>query len=113
AEELPDKQTRLMAPRALVTTAENYCDVYVRKIPVTQDEEIRPLHAKILILENDEWELRLIGSSNFTRAGLGLRTGAANLEANLAYLTRVGTPEFRRLQQVWPAADDDIDINDK
>ena len=45
----------------------------------------RSLHAKCLWLESANWTLYLMGSSNFTRAGLGLGR-AVNLEANLAYL---------------------------
>ncbi|MEE8201664.1 MAG: hypothetical protein V3R29_10905 [Candidatus Acidoferrales bacterium] len=44
----------------------------------------RPLHAKGIWLENDRWALHMIGSSNFTSAGLGL-TPHTNIEANLAY----------------------------
>src|SRR5439155_14153395 len=67
-----------------------------------QDGETRPLHAKMLILSNDEWEVWLIGSSNFTSAGYGLSEEAANLEANLAYIVQVGEAEYRKLQEVWP-----------
>ena len=44
----------------------------------------RPLHAKSLLLANPAWRALLIGSSNFTSAGLGLGR-AANIEANLCY----------------------------
>lgn len=36
------------------------------------DQEIRPLHAKCLIIESNEWVAALVGSSNHTKAGLGL-----------------------------------------
>ena len=45
----------------------------------------RPLHAKEISLRDDRWLLYMIGSSNFTSAGLGLKT-ARNLEANVAYV---------------------------
>lgn len=48
-------------------------------------EASRPLHAKIIALEDDRWIVNLVGSSNFTSAGLGLAK-ASNLEANLAYV---------------------------
>ena len=38
------------------------------------DQELRLLHAKCLLLESDDWVAALIGSSNHTRAGLGLTT---------------------------------------
>lgn len=49
-------------------------------------ETDRPLHAKAIWLEDDRWILYFIGSSNFTRAGLGLNSKACNLEANIAYI---------------------------
>lgn len=45
----------------------------------------RPLHAKGIYVKDARWSLYMIGSSNFTRAGLGLGK-ARNLEANVAYL---------------------------
>jgi len=38
------------------------------------DQELRTLHAKCLLIESDEWVAALVGSSNHTRAGLGLST---------------------------------------
>lgn len=48
-------------------------------------EENRPLHAKIVELADSRWVVRLVGSSNFTSAGLGLSEIHPNLEANIAY----------------------------
>lgn len=45
----------------------------------------RPLHLKTLWLENAEWVSQMIGSSNFTSAGLGL-SGYPNIEANILYI---------------------------
>jgi hypothetical protein len=47
-------------------------------------EENRPFHAKILELADDRWVVHLMGSSNFTSAGLGLSFNP-NLEANIVY----------------------------
>ena len=49
----------------------------------------RPLHAKCLWLENRNWSIYLMGSSNFTSAGLGLGL-VTNLEANLVYIIHQG-----------------------
>ncbi len=38
------------------------------------DQELRVLHAKCLLIESNQWVAALIGSSNHTRAGLGLAT---------------------------------------
>jgi hypothetical protein len=111
AEELPDGRTRLFAPRGLIDAARVHATAFVHRLPAKQDDEQRPLplHAKMLVLQNDEWQLMLIGSSNFTRAGLGI-AAAANLEANLAYLSRLGDPDFRALESVWPEVGDEVDL---
>lgn len=63
-----------------------------------EEQALRLLHAKVLSFSNDRWLLFLLGSSNFTSAGLGLRN-SANLEANLAYLidSRKSKKEYRQL----------------
>ncbi len=63
----------------------------------------RPLHAKSLLLENERQALYLIGSSNFTSAGLGLARNP-NLEANLAYLVNSGRDPatFKELGRCLP-----------
>jgi hypothetical protein len=64
-------------------------------------EEGRPLHAKCIWLENDRFVLHMIGSSNFTSAGLGLGK-VKNLEANLAYLVNSqATDAWKMLQNAW------------
>ena len=57
-------------------------DTILRRLEL---EQIRPLHAKGLWLENDRWALYMVGSSNFTSRGLGLAS-RSNWEANLAFL---------------------------
>ena len=66
-------------------------------------ESERPLHAKCLSFENDRSILRIIGSSNFTSAGLGLGK-TKNWEANLGYLVhRDPNPlAARALEAAWP-----------
>lgn len=54
---------------------------------------VRPLHAKSIWWDGNDWIAYLIGSSNFTRAGMGL-IPTCNVEANLLYLaSRNGAPE--------------------
>lgn len=43
----------------------------IRKLQAV-DQEVRTLHAKCLLLESDDWVAALVGSSNHTKAGLGL-----------------------------------------
>jgi hypothetical protein len=112
AEDLPEGRTRVLAPLELVRAAGELADVKVCEVPPEQVGEIRPLHAKMLSLSNDEWRLFLVGSSNFTRPGYGLNDSAANLEANLAYIARGRDDEAKALEQVWPEVGRDLDVND-
>lgn len=50
---------------------------------VRDDQELRTLHAKCLVLESDRWIASLIGSSNHTRAGMGLKGDASHREINV------------------------------
>ena len=111
---LPDGRTRIFAPRSLIDTAREASNMSVEKVLHEQDGELRPLHAKMLVLSGDEWEVWLIGSSNFTRAGYGIAEGASNLEANLAYIARVGEAGYGKLQDVWPElVADKVDLKDQ
>jgi len=47
------------------------------------DDELRRLHAKLMVFESDEWVAALIGSSNATEAGLGLHHAHGHHELNL------------------------------
>jgi|GEM_PF-6495365 len=48
-----------------------------------QDKEVRTLHAKCLLIESDAWVAALVGSSNHTKAGLGLAAGRRHREMNV------------------------------
>jgi len=58
--------------------------------------ENRPLHAKSLWLQRGARALYMLGSSNFTLAGLGLRPGH-NIELNVAYDLRDTASPFARM----------------
>lgn len=106
----PDGHTRVFASLPMVRYAATQADVFVRRVEPEQNGEIRALHAKMICLENDDCLLTLIGSSNFTRAGLGVR-GTGNFEANLVYRARAADPESRVLQKLWPEVGEDrLDI---
>lgn len=102
----PDGHTRVFAPLAMVRHCAEQADVLVRRVLPEQNGEIRDLHAKMICLESDDCMLTLIGSSNFTRAGLGVSANS-NFEANLAYRARAGDPESRILGKLWPEVGDD------
>jgi hypothetical protein len=67
----------------------------------------RPLHLKSIWLENDRWAAYLVGSSNFTSAGLGLGR-RSNIEANLLYaVSHYREPDlYRELEQAYPETED-------
>lgn len=117
SEDLLDGKLRLGIPRQIVDEAKERADVSVYEVLREQDNEVRLLHAKMLVLANEGWEMTLMGSSNFTRAGLGVDTPdqrPVNFEANLAYLTREGESEIRKLQDVWPAInDEEVDLSSR
>ncbi len=77
----------------------------------------RPLHAKAIWLEHDRRATYMIGSSNFTSAGLGLAS-RPNVEANLVYSVRrkQGKRAFGRLWASVPpmkAIAEDVEIRFK
>jgi hypothetical protein len=99
----------MYAPLSMLRSARHKCDVHVHKISAVQQEEVRELHAKMLRLENNQWQMLLAGSSNFTAAGIA---GHGNLEANLVYRVKTSDPRFRRFQAIWPdTSDEEVDLD--
>lgn len=96
---------RLAAPKSLLLTPRIYqVDVSVRMLPdFDGDKNPRPWHAKMLALSGDQYSALMIGSSNFTCAGMGVGQ-YRNAEANL--LTIADRVDYRRevaqLEGVWP-----------
>ena len=66
-----------------------------------EDSGLRPLHAKGIWLEDDRWSSYMVGSSNFTTAGLGLGRNP-NLEANLIYSFRQDGDAYRAASEAFP-----------
>jgi hypothetical protein len=107
AEDLPDgKGIMLHAPEALrkaQPTGRNDVETFFGRLIL---EDGRPLHAKCLWLQNRQWVLYQIGSSNFTTGGLGFGK-APNLEANLAYVCfKRNKRALRALVQAWLDSED-------
>lgn len=96
---------RLHAPRSVLSTARRYVeDVSVALLPaVDADKNPRIWHAKMVGFKANSYSALMIGSSNFTTAGMGVGN-ARNAEANL--LTIVDYVKFDRhegrLEAVWP-----------
>jgi hypothetical protein len=82
-EDTPRGGLLLHAPDSLLKAQprDGEAQTYFRRLKL---EDNRPLHAKCLWLQNRDWVLYQMGSSNFTAAGLGLGK-TPNLEANLVY----------------------------
>jgi len=103
-----DAVPRLLAPKGLILTPPAYqCAVSVGILPEVEDKNHRAWHAKMLELRTDKlFTALMVGSSNFTCAGLGVGSHR-NAEANL--LTTVEHADFGRevgaLRDVWPELD--------
>lgn len=69
-------------------------------VPTDSGPERRPLHAKMLTLSHPGWVAWLVGSSNFTSAGLGLSKYRRNFEANVLYFVRAdaSNPLYRSIE---------------
>ena len=93
------------APRALYDTFDAAgARVTVEMVPSEEDGECRKWHAKMIYAEEQAYVALMVGSSNFTSAGLGL-IPARNAEANLVTIVdrndRAREPGL--LKAVWPA----------
>jgi hypothetical protein len=99
---------RLAAPVALLRTPPLYqASVSIKMLPEADtDRNHRPWHAKMIALIAEQYSALMIGSSNFTSAGMGVGQNH-NAEANL--LTIVDRVAYgrdaSRLEAVWPKMD--------
>jgi len=99
------KAWRIAAPKALLTTPQRYnAKMCVEALPDKDpDKNLRPWHAKMIAFCAEEYSALMVGSSNFTSAGMGIGQ-RRNAEANL--LTIVQHEAFAReagvLEAVWP-----------
>ena len=105
---LPDGTIQIDVPSALIKSShpslEHRFSIVRERIVVDGNEVERPLHAKAIWLQRNDRALNMVGSSNFTAAGLGLHRNH-NIELNLAYLMRDGESPFGKLcEQSWPPA---------
>ena len=103
---------RLAAPKAIATTPLEYRGhVTVSTLPALDgDKNLRPWHAKMLALRGDGYTGLMIGSSNFTCAGLGAAP-YRNAEANLVTVVERAAygREAGRLESVWSQMGPDVD----
>lgn len=83
----PEGDPVVKAPKALRATATGPLRLEFREFRQPDEHEVRRLHAKAIVLETADRVAALVGSSNFTAAGLGLGA-AGNLEVNVAICAR-------------------------
>jgi hypothetical protein len=110
---LPDGTVQIEAPATLKEPSHpslrHAFSVVEQRIEIDGKLEDRPLHAKSVWLERGDRALYMLGSSNFTAAGLGLHP-RHNIELNLAYLIRDRRSRFGKLcAQSWPQ---ELELND-
>ena len=112
---LQDGTVQIDAPAVLKTSSHSSLhhdfSVVEQRVEIKGKQEDRALHAKSVWLERDGRALYMLGSSNFTAAGLGLHP-RHNIELNVAYAIRDWGSRFGKLcAQSWPPETelDDID----
>jgi len=103
---LPDGTVQIDAPVALKRSSHpslrHTFSIVEQRLEIEGKQEDRPLHAKSVWFEHDDRALYMLGSSNFTAAGLGLHP-RHNIELNLAYIIHDSTSRFGKLcAQSWP-----------
>lgn len=97
---------RLAAPASLMHTPGRYsAQVEFEILPQKDsDKNARPWHAKMLALQSNTYSALMMGSSNFTKAGMGLGH-RRNAEANILTIAerRAHAREPGLLEAIWPA----------
>ena len=76
------------------------------------DQELRGLHAKLVLVESDDWLAALIGSSNATEAGLGLHPRRGHHELNLWLGCPAGSKTAKHLRALARVGEQ-IDLDDE
>lgn len=112
---LPDGTVQIDVPEVLQQSShsslEHGFSVIYQRVEIEGKLEDRALHAKSVWLERNGHVLYMLGSSNFTAAGLGLHPGH-NIELNVAYVISDCASQFGKLCiQSWPPEEelDDLD----
>jgi hypothetical protein len=84
------------APRSLLSIAPKHVKSEIRSV-LKEADDLRRLHAKVLLYEGDECIAAMIGSSNITAKGLGLDS-RSHREINVWFAATPGTREADRLR---------------
>ncbi len=107
----PDGSRRVFAPKGMVDDARRVCSVSVYPVTGRQGEDVRSLHAKMLMLKSEQVSALLIGSSNFTAAGIVGSDTFGNLEANLLYIIKSTDSRANALEKLWPETGESLDLD--
>lgn len=98
------------APRAIRAAVPPGVDLSIQAYQTPEKEEPRWLHGKFVALHSLDWTAALVGSSNFTRAGLGL-SPAGHLEVNVVIGAPAGSPMAAALAELFDRyAGDPVDL---
>jgi hypothetical protein len=92
----------VLAPKALQETTPRGRDRVFSAFHRIPQDQGRRLHAKAIWFEGDRYALYVVGSSNFTAAGLGL-SEKSNIEANLVYVADLNEKETAALETAFPS----------
>ena len=105
---------RLAAPKAITSTPLKYGGhVTVAVLPDFDGDKNRRLwHAKLLALRGDNYTTLMIGSSNFTCAGMGAASHR-NAEANLVTVVELVAygREAGMIEAIWPQMESIVDLD--
>ncbi len=103
------RRWRIAAPNSLIRAAARLnTEVTLEALPDRDSEKnVRPWHAKMMAFKNGEYSALMIGSSNFTTAGMGIVGHRFNIEANVVTVVdeRAFARDAGRLEAVWPSMD--------
>jgi len=106
-----ESRTIIRAPKALRAALHARHNVEFRPFKQANEDEVRRLHGKSILLGNRDWTTVMIGSSNFTAAGLSLSPYRSNLEVNVAVTVAATSPEAEALETVLSGGDQ-LDLSD-
>lgn len=120
AEDVEEGQLQIRAPRDILRAEPKgrpAVKTHLCRLGTATDDDngaFRPLHAKCISFEESDWSGHMIGSSNFTTAGLGLGKNP-NIEANLLYILAYSANKssYDRIWKGLPQGDeipDDINL---
>ncbi|MFO0792588.1 MAG: hypothetical protein U0586_00835 [Candidatus Brocadiaceae bacterium] len=104
-------QWHIQSDKAILKHAQKYQDlIHFYPISAVDHTEGRNLHAKLIFTSTNKANYLLVGSSNFTKKGLGFEKANPNAEANLLF--KVQNPNERKLRDFLPSdiKEQEIDV---